>query len=319
MNSPKLLDQVRFEIRTRHYSIRTEDSYITWIKRFILFNNKKHPAQMGEEEINNYMKFLAVKVKVTSSTQRQALCAILFLYKHVLKLKLENLENIIRAKRSEKIPTVFSKEEVKSILARIDGTKWIIASLLYGSGLRLMECVRLRVKDLDFHYNQIVVRDGKGKKDRITPLPDRLKKPLQVHLAKIKLIHKNDLSEGYGEVYLPFALERKYRNANKEWLWQYVFPSKRLSVDPRSGIKRRHHMDEAVIQRCVKQAIKKAGIHKQGSCHTLRHSFATHLLENGYDIRTVQELLGHNDVRTTMIYTHVLNKGGMGVKSPIDY
>lgn len=318
MQKPKLLDQVRNAIRVKHYSYRTEESYINWIKRFIFFHNKRHPAEMGEREISQFLTHLAVNEKVSASTQNQALSAILFLYRNVLKQELAWIDDIERAKKPEKLPVVFTPDEAKAILLRLEGLTWLMASLLYGAGLRLMECVRLRVKDIDFAYNQIVLRDTKGNKDRVTMLPVSLKEPLQRHLSKVKVIHDQDLKEGFGRVYLPYALEQKYPNAAAEWGWQYVFPASKRSIDPRTGIERRHHLDESVLQRAVKQAIRKAGIAKLASCHTFRHSFATHLLENGYDIRTVQELLGHKDVRTTMIYTHVLNRGGKGVKSPID-
>ena len=315
---PRLLDQVREKIRIRHYSIRTEQSYLDWIKRYILFHGKKHPKDMGAPQVEAFLTHLAVKRNVAASTQNQALNAILFLYKDVLDMELPRLTHIKRAKRPERLPVVFSKDEIQAIMAHFDGVCWLMAQLLYGAGLRLMECVRLRVKDVDFGYGQIVVRDGKGKKDRVTMLPKLIENPLQQHLQKIKFIHQKDLAEGYGDVYMPYALERKYPNANKEWGWQYVFPSIKRAVDPRSGKTRRHHMDEQSLQRAVKGAVRAAALIKPGSCHSLRHSFATHLLENGYDIRTVQELLGHKDVRTTMIYTHVLNRGGKGVLSPAD-
>ena len=315
---PKLLDLVRQEIRTRHYSIRTEEAYTRWIKQFILFHNKRHPAEMGEHEVTAFLSHLAVNRNISASTQNQALSAILFLYKQVLKQPLDWLDSITRAKHPERIPIVFTRGEVQAILAQLDGQTWLMASLLYGSGLRLMECLRLRVKDLDFGYKQITVRDGKGAKDRVTLLPGALQGPLQRHLAKVCLQHAQDLQQGFGAVYLPFALERKYPTANREWGWQYVFPAPRRSVDPRSGAVRRHHVDEQVLQKTVKAAIRAAGISKPGSCHTFRHSFATHLLEDGYDIRTVQELLGHKDITTTMIYTHVLNRGGKAVRSPLE-
>jgi integron integrase len=273
---------------------------------------------MGSTEVSQFLSHLAVKGKVAASTQNQALSALLFLYREVLKQPFEWLEDVQRAKRPSKLPVVFTKEEVRTILLQLEGSKWVMASLLYGSGLRLMECVRLRVKDIDFGYNQIVVRDGKGNKDRMTVLPGALKEPLQRHLNKVKAVHEEDLKEGFGQVYLPFALEKKYVNASREWSWQYVFPASKRSQDPRSGAIRRHHVDETILQAAVKKAIQAAGLAKAGSCHSLRHSFATHLLENGYDIRTVQELLGHKDVSTTMIYTHVMNKGGKGVRSPMD-
>lgn len=315
---PRLLDQMRNIIRTKHYSYRTEQTYIDWVKRFIFFHEKRHPGEMGAKEISQFLTHLAVKRKVASSTQNQALCAIIFLYNEVLKMEVGELQELTRAKKPEKLPVVFTKKEVKSILVQLEGSIWLMANLLYGAGLRLRECHHLRVKDIDFGYKQIVVRDGKGHKDRITILPVHIIERLQRHLGKVKTLHENDLRQGFGEVYLPFALERKYRNANREWGWQYVFPSYRRSKDPRSGKERRHHISESVIHRALKKALRNGGINKPGSCHALRHSFATHLLESGYDIRTVQELLGHKDVRTTMIYTHVLNRGGKGVQSPGD-
>lgn len=315
---PKLLDQLRERIRRFNYSLRTEDAYLHWVKRFILFHNKRHPSQLGEKEVEAFLSHLAVDRNVTASTQNLALAAILFLYKEVLKIDLDWLENIQRAKKPARLPTVLSRPEINAVIAQMDGTSWLMASLLYGTGMRLMECIRLRVKDIDFHYDQITIRDGKGAKDRVTMLPRSLVEPLQKQLKKAKHIHEMDLDEGYGEVYLPNALALKYPNANKEWRWQYVFPAERISIDPRSGIKRRHHADEKVLQRKVKAAVYKSGITKPATPHTFRHSFATHLLEAGYDIRTVQELLGHNDVSTTMIYTHVLNRGGLAVRSPLD-
>jgi len=318
MSKIKLLDQVRNSLITRHYSIRTEEAYLHWIRNFILFHNKKHPIDLNEKHISEYLSYLAVQKNVAASTQNQAMSAILYLYREVLKTNLDDLPEIKCAKKPAKLPLVFSKNEIKLLFLVIDEKYRLMAGLLYGSGLRLMECLRLRIKDIDFDYKQIQVRDGKGSKDRITTMPQSIISALKTHLERVKHIHKNDLQEGYGGVYLPFALQRKYPNANKEWGWQYVFPSEKRSIDPRSDLERRHHLDEAVLQRAVKKAIRKAHINKPGSCHTLRHSFATHLLEDGYDIRTVQELLGHNDVRTTMIYTHVLKKGGLVVKSPFD-
>jgi integron integrase len=318
MPKPKLLDQIRSVIRFKHFSIRTEDTYIHWIKRFILFHNKRHPLEMSEQEIRQFLSHLAANENVAASTQNVALSAILFLYRDVLKKELPFITDIEWSKRPAKLPLVFTREEVRAILSRLTGINYLMGSLLYGSGLRLIECLRLRVKDLDFQYHQITVREGKGGKDRITMLPHSLKDPLQAHLPRIRLIHHEDLREGFGEVYLPYALERKYPNAGREWAWQYVFPAAKRSIDPRSGKERRHHISEDVLQRAVKKAIQAAGIAKNGSCHTFRHSFASHLLEDGYDIRTVQELLGHSDVRTTMIYTHVLNRGGRGVWSPLD-
>ena len=273
---------------------------------------------MDERHISEFLTYLAVKLKVASSTQNQALCAIVFMYKHVIKKELGEFAELIYAKRPSRLPVVFTREEVKKLLISLEGTHWLMAQILYGAGLRLMECIRLRVKDVDFGYKEIVVRDGKGKVDRRTPLPGIIIEPMKKHLLRVQQVHEQDLAHGYGTVYLPYALERKYKNANREWCWQYVFPASRLSVDPRSGVKQRHHINEAVLQRVVKKAIRQTGITKPGSSHSFRHSFATHLLEDGYDIRTVQELLGHKDVSTTMIYTHVLNKGGKGVVSPSD-
>lgn len=318
MSKPKLLDQVREVIRLKHFSIRTEETYVHWIKRFIIFHKKRHPLEMGEQQIREFLSNLASQLNVARATQNLALQSILFLYREVLHKEIAHIDNIERAKKEAKVPIVFTRDEVTQILSNMKSTPYLMASLLYGAGLRLMECVRLRVKDIDFNSNYILVREGKGEKDRVTILPEKLKEPLQKHLAKVKLLHEEDLREGYGEVYLPYALERKYPNANKEWCWQYVFPSVRLSIDPRSGKQRRHHICEKVLQQSVKEAIKKAGVTKNGSCHTFRHSFATHLLANGYDIRTIQHLLGHNDVSTTMIYTHVVNLGGHGVWSPLD-
>jgi integron integrase len=314
----KLLDQVRDVIRKRHYSIRTEQAYVDWIRRFIVFHGKRHPKDMGEAEISQYISHLASAQQVASSTQNQALNAIVFLYRQVLQIDLGDFGPMERAKRPQRLPVVMTKEEVGQVLTAMSGVYGLMAKLLYGCGLRLMEVVRLRVKDLDFTQNQVLVREGKGMKDRSTMFPGQLKPTLTDHLARVKLIHQQDLQKGYGEVYLPFALARKYPNAAREWGWQYVFPSERLSRDPRSGVVRRHHIDESGLQRAVRAAARMAGVAKPISPHVFRHSFATHLLEAGYDIRTVQELLGHKDVATTMIYTHVLNKGGLGVKSPLD-
>lgn len=315
---PRLLDQVRNEIRRRHYSIRTEQAYLDWIKRFILFHRKKHPREMGAPQVKQFLTHLAVDRNVAASTQNQALSALLFLYKEVLKIDLPWLGEIERAKKPQRLPVVLTAEEVRRVLARLDGQHGLMAELLYGAGLRLLECVRLRVKDVDFGYRQITVRDGKGEKDRLTMLPQAAIEPLRAHLEKVKVLHEHEVEEGFGEVYLPYALERKYPNAAREWGWQYVFPARNRSLDPRSGKTRRHHVDEQSLQRAVKKAVRAAGLTKPASCHTLRHSFATHLLQSGYDIRTVQELLGHKEVSTTMIYTHVLNRGGQGVVSPLD-
>ena len=313
---PKLLDQVRNTLRTKHYSMKTEQAYVHWIKRYILFHNKRHPKDMGEKEINQFLTHLAVKEKVAASTQNQALCAIVFLYKHVLKIELGDFGNVTWAKKQEREPVVFTQKEVKAVINQLSGMNWIMANLLYGAGLRLGECLQLRVKDIDFEYNQITVRDSKGNKDRITVLPQIVKQPLREHLKTVKKLHEKDLKDGFGSVYLPYALERKYPNAGKEFGWQFVFPATQISTDPRTGIRRRHHIYETVLQKAVKQAVRKAGITKQGSCHTFRHSFATHLLQSGTDIRTVQDLMGHKDVKTTEIYTHVIKS--LGITSPAD-
>lgn len=314
----KLLDQVRDVLRLKHYSYRTEQSYVNWIRRYILFHNKTHPREMGVPEIEAFLTHLAVKENVAASTQNQAFSALLFLYQAVLKLPLDDSINAVRAKRSKYLPTVLSKSEVRAVLQETSGVPQLLLKLLYGSGMRLSEGLRLRVKDLDFAHCQIVVRDVKGNEGRVTMLPQSLIDPLQQHLQKVKRLHQLDLDQGYGSVFLPFALERKYPNADRAWIWQFIFPSSSRSRDPRSGIIRRHHLHESGVQKSLKQAVFAARIEKRVSVHTLRHSFATHLLEDGYDIRTVQELLGHKDVKTTMIYTHVLNRGGKGVRSPLD-
>lgn len=292
----KLLEQVRDAIRLKHYSIRTEEAYVKWIIRFILFHNKKHPKDMGIREIEEFLTYLAVQKRVAASTQNQAYSAILFLYREVLKKGLEGEIDSIRAKKPKRLPTVLTKEEAHRVINAMSGTHQLMVKLLYGSGLRLMECVRLRVKDVSFGQNQIIVRDAKGMQDRITLFPESIKQHLTDHLKHIKILHEEDISKGYGSVYLPFALARKYPNAHREWGWQYVFPAKTLSMDPRSGETRRHHIYEGTLQKAVKEAVHLGRIHKPVSCHTFRHSFATHLLEDGYDIRTVQELLGHKDV-----------------------
>lgn len=315
---PKLLDQLRDVIRLRHYSIRTETAYTQWVKRFILFHHKRHPREMGRLEVEAFLTDLAVHKKVAAATQNQALNAIVFFYREVMRREVGLLENVVRAKRPQRIPVVFSKGEVEQVLGQLEGLKRLMAGLLYGAGLRLMECIRLRVKDIEFGGYQITIRDGKGHKDRVTMLPATIIAPLQRQLKRVKSLHEIDLQEGFGGVYLPDALNRKYPNANKSWGWQYCFPATRRSLDPRSGLVRRHHISETVLQRAVKVAISASGVFKPASCHTFRHSFATHLLEDGYDIRTIQELLGHKDVNTTMIYTHVINKGGRGVRSPLD-
>jgi integron integrase len=317
-NPPKLIDQVRDRLRVKHYSIRTEQVYVDWIKRYIFFHDKRHPKELGAEELEAFLTHLAVAGKVSASTQNQAKSALLFLYREVLGMQLPWLENITQAKAPKRLPVVLTVSEVQALLSHLKGTHLLIASLLYGGGMRLMEAVRLRVKDVEFSRREILVREGKGFKDRVTMLPEAVVASLKAHLAKVKILHGEDLAQGYGEVYLPYALDKKFPTAGRDWGWQYVFPSKNLSVDPRSGKTRRHHVDEKGVQRAVKQAVRDAEIVKPATPHTFRHSFATHLLQSGYDIRTVQELLGHSDVSTTMIYTHVLNKGGKGVVSPLD-
>ena len=314
----KLLQQASDILRLKHYSIRTEQSYISWMRRYILFHNKRHPKEMGRKEIEAFLTHLAVNRAVSASTQNQAFNALLFLYRDVLGIDIDGPIQSVRAKKPQKVPTVMSREETSKVIQALEGTHRLMAMLMYGCGLRLMECVRLRVKDIDFSMNQIVVRDGKGAKDRVTVFPENVRTTLESHLDRVRMMHRDDLAKGYGGVYLPYALARKYRNAEREWMWQYVFPSKNLSKDPRSGKIRRHHINESTLQKSVKKAVKLAGISKRVTCHTFRHSFATHLLEDGYDIRTVQELLGHNDLATTMIYTHVLNKRGRAVRSPLD-
>ncbi|NJK49030.1 integron integrase [Candidatus Gracilibacteria bacterium] len=315
----KLLEQVSDVIRLKHYSYKTEKSYINWIKRYILFHNKRHPRDMGGEEIEVFLTHLAVEENVAASTQNQALNAILFLYKEVLKQELDLQIDAVRAKKSRYLPTVLTKEEVLAIINNLSGVYQLVVKLLYGTGLRQTECLQLRVKDLDFAQEQLIVRDAKGMESRVTMLPTSLIEELKFHLEIVKRLHQQDLEKGYGSVYLPFALERKYKNADREWIWQFIFPSDRISQDPRSKIIRRHHLHESGLQKALKQAVQATDINKRVSCHTFRHSFATHLLQNGYDIRTVQELLGHKDVKTTMIYTHVLNRGGRGVRSPLDH
>ena len=316
--APRLLDQVRARLRLKHYSLRTEQAYVGWIRRFILAHDKRHPRDMGAVEVESFLSTLATRGQVAAGTQNQALAALLFLYREVLSIELPWMETMVRAKRPQRVPVVLSRDEVSRLLAMMDGRFALMASLLYGSGMRLMECVRLRVKDVDFELNQICVRDGKGGKDRHVPLPQRLREALRVQLERVAVIHQLDLATGQGSVWLPHALARKYPSAPRELGWQYVFPSGQLTHDPRGGALRRHHVDEGGLQRAVRAARVKARIVKPATCHTLRHSFATHLLEAGQDIRTIQELLGHKDVATTQIYTHVLNRGGRGVLSPLD-
>ena len=317
-NAPKLLDLLRDRLRLKHYSIRTETQYVQWVRRFILFHGKRHPQEMGAKEVEAFLTHLAVEGRVAAATQNQALSALLFLYRELLHINLPWLDEVVRAKRPARLPVVLTREEVQSVLGRTEGTYGLMLRLLYGTGMRLMECVRLRVKDVDFSRAEIIVRDGKGAKDRVTMLPQRIAAELQAHLQRRRHLYEDDLAKGMASVYLPNALDRKYANAENEWGWQYVFVAKSYSIDPRSGSERRHHIDEKLVQRAMKRAVQEAGISKPATPHTLRHSFATHLLQGGYDIRTVQELLGHADVATTMIYTHVLNKGGRGVVSPLD-
>ncbi len=318
MSEPRLLDRVRGQMRVRHMKWSTEKSYVGWIRRYILFHGKRHPSEMGAKEISAFLTHLAQKERVSASTQNQALCALVFLYKHVLDRDVGELEDLVRAKRRRRIPVVLTRDEVRAILRGVKGLQWLILTLLYGTGMRLKECLQLRVQHIDFARNEITVRDGKGGKDRRTMLPEVVKPSLRTHLAEVKKLHQRDLHEGFGRVDLPKALARKYPNADKEWRWQYVFPSAKRSPDRRSGIVRRFHMSPRTVQRAFRKALRASGIHKHAGCHTLRHSFATELLRQGYDIRTVQELLGHADVKTTMIYTHVLNRGGQGVTSPAD-
>jgi len=315
---PRLLDQVRQRLRVKHYSLRTEQAYVAWTRRFILANGKRHPRQLGGVEVERFLTRLATEENVAAGTQNQALAALLFLYREVLGMHLPWMESIVRAKRPQRVPVVLSRDEVTRLMAMLDGQLWLMTALLYGTGMRLMECLRLRINDVDFGRGEICVRNGKGGKDRRVPLPQRLREPLTLAAERVRIRHERDLSVGFGEVWLPHALARKYPGAPRELGWQYLFPSPNLSTDPRSGRVRRHHVDDSVLQRAIRTARASAGIVKPATCHTLRHSFATHLLEAGHDIRTVQELLGHKDVTTTQIYTHVLNRGASGVLSPLD-
>lgn len=316
--APKLLDQLREAIRVRHYSIRTEEAYVDWVRRYIFFHNKRHPKEMGANEIAAFLSHLAIERGVSASTQNQARSALLFLYREVLAIEIAEMGDVIAAKVSRRLPVVLTEREVRELLLQMNGTMWLVASLLYGTGMRLLEGLRLRVKDVEFSRREIIIREGKGNKDRITVLPENLIAPLQAQIEKARILHNADLAAGLGAVYLPDALAVKNPSAAKAWGWQYVFPSPVRSEDPRTGKTRRHHLYEQSVQKAVKNAARAAGIDKPCTPHVLRHSFATHLLQAGYDIRTVQELLGHSDVTTTMIYTHVLNRGGKGIVSPLD-
>ncbi|GHA77476.1 hypothetical protein GCM10007067_13630 [Lysobacter bugurensis] len=313
-----LLDEVRRRVRVRHFSIRTEQAYVAWIKRFVLANGRRHPRELGAPEVERFLTTLATEGQVSAGTQTQALSALLFLYRDVLRMELPWMENVVRAKRSQRVPTVLSVSEVNRLLAVMDGRPWLLASLLYGTGMRLLECLRLRIKDIDFARHELTIRNGKGGKDRRTVLPRALLEPLQREIERARVLHAADLADGFGQVWLPHALARKYTNAGTDFAWQYVFPAVKRSVDPHAGIERRHHFDPDMLSRALKRARTAAGIVKPLSAHTLRHSFATHMLEAGYDIRTVQDLLGHRDVKTTQIYTHVLDRGAGGVLSPLD-
>lgn len=312
------MDRLRAQIRLRHFSLRTEEAYTGWVRRYIVFHGKRHPDQLGEEEVREFLSFFAVQRNVAASTQNQALAALMFLYREVLGRQLESVEAGVQAKRPERLPVVLNREEVRSLLNAMTGATTLIAGLLYGSGLRLTEALELRIKDIDFERGEIRLRDAKGRKDRVTMLSEAVREPLRRHLRFVRQLHERDLEKGAGRVVLPDALARKYPKADVELGWQWVSPATSCYVEKETDIRRRHHLHETVVQRAVKEAVRQAGILKPATCHTLRHSFATHLLEAGYDIRTVQELLGHRDVRTTMIYTHVLNKGGRGVQSPAD-
>jgi integron integrase len=318
--SPTLLSQLRRALRTRHYSRRTEEAYVGWVRRFVRFCGMRHPRVLGAADVTQFLSSLAVDRLVSASTQNQALSALVFLYREVLDAPVGWLAALVRAKRPARVPIVLTRDEVRRVLARLKGRGAValIAGVLYGSGVRLLEALRLRAKDLDFATNEITVRGGKGDRDRVTMLPERLKSPLLHHLAEVRARHERDVADGAGWVELPGALGTKYPQAGREWGWQWVFPASRTYDDPRTGQRRRHHLHETVVQRAFKEAVRATRIAKSASCHTLRHSFATHLLESGYDIRTVQELLGHRNLATTMVYTHVLNRGGLGVRSPAD-
>jgi len=314
----RLMDRVRSELRVRHYSIRTEEAYTAWIRRYIQFH-RRHPRELDSDDLDRFLTHLAEHGRVSASTQNQAKSAILFLYRHVLKMKLEWLDEVVCARKPRRLPTVLSRQEVAAVMSRLEGTVQLIVLMLYGTGMRILECLRLRVQDVDFELGHITIRNPKGGRDRVTMLPESTRDRLHDHLANVRVLHSQDLEQGFGSVYLPHALERKYPHADRDWKWQYVFPASRRGVDPRSGIERRHHLHESAVRKAIYAAVRATGISKKVSCHTFRHSFATHLLMAGYDIRTIQELLGHKDVKTTMIYTHILgNSGGRGVTSPAD-
>lgn len=316
--TPRLYDRTIEILRTLHYSRRTERSYVDWIRRYLAFHGHQHPCRLAEEAVNRFLSHLAVAGNVSASTQNQALAALLFLYQHVLERPLDHLGGVVRARRSRRLPVVLTRDEVGRVLAALSGIHRLIALLLYGSGLRLLEGLRLRVKDVDFARGELTVREGKGDKDRRTMLPDAAVAGLREQIDRVRVLHQRDLARGFGSVELPWALERKLPGAAREFCWQYVFPATTIGTDPRSGIRRRHHLHESAVSRAISAAVRRTGLAKRVTAHTFRHSFATHLIEAGYDIRTVQELLGHSDVRTTMIYTHVLNRGGRGVQSPLD-
>jgi len=328
MTQKKLLETYREAIRMKQYSYRTEETYIHWVREFIRFHNPaietgkitRHPREMSIQDINQFITHLVVDRNASASTQNQAISAILFLYRNVLQIQLDESQlEFVRPKKGKRLPNVLSKDEVRAVLSKMNGQYKLMAQILYGSGLRLMECLRLRVKDIDFQNHCIIVRDGKGGDDRVTMLPDNLAAPLRQHLAQVQTLHQKDLAAGFGSVYMPYGLDKKFPNAHKQWIWQYVFPASGLSKDPQTGQIQRHHIHETALQKAISAAARAANIQKRVTPHTFRHSFATHLLQSGYDIRTVQELLGHKDVKTTMIYTHVLQRGGLAVKSPLDF
>lgn len=316
---PRLYHRIIEVLRVRHYSRRTEEAYIHWIRRYIEFHKHRHPRRLSEADVNRFLTHLAVEEHVAASTQNQALSALLFLYEHVLNQPLDRIDGVVRARRPKRLPVVLTADEVSQVMAQLSGDKWLVAMLLYGGGLRLLEALRLRIKDLDFERHEVTVRRGKGDKDRVTTMPRAVSRPLHDHLRRVQVIHQQDLADGYGRAELPYALDRKYPNANREWRWQFLFPQQRRWRNPKTGEQGRHHIDESLVQRAITAAVRDAGLAKRVTCHTFRHSFATHLLADGYDIRTVQELLGHKDIRTTMIYTHVLNRGGRGIRSPADH